>query len=168
MKAEELKRHLGLEPLPIEGGFYAETYRSELTLPASALPERFGGERPASTAIYFLLTPETSSAMHRLRAAEVYHFSLGDPVELLLLHEDGRGETVCLGQAIDEGMQLQTVVPGGCWQGSRLLEGGELALLGTTMAPGFEWEDFELGAYEDLAARFPEQRQRIRRLVKEA
>ena len=164
--AEELKRLLGLEPMPLEGGFYARTYRSEIALPPATLPERFGGERRASTAIYFLLTPDTFSALHRLAGDEIYHFYLGDPVDMLLLHQDGRSEEIRLGQGIREGMHLQVVAPGGCWQGSSLAPGGEFALLGTTMAPGFDWHDFELGDYQALAAGFPEQRDRIRELVR--
>ncbi len=167
MNAEELKRHLGLEPLPIEGGYYTQTYRSDIALSESALPERFGGGHRASTAIYFLLTPDTFSAMHRLPGDEVYHFYLGDPVELLVLAPDGRGQVVRLGQDLEAGMCVQAVVPGGCWQGSRLADGGELGLLGTTMAPGFEWQDFEAGDGGALAAQYPDFRDRILRLIHE-
>ena len=167
MNAEELKRRLGLEPLPIEGGYYTQSYRSSLVLDASALPERFGGKRWISTAIYFLLAPETFSAMHRLAGDEVYHFYLGDPVELLVLAPDGGGEIVRLGQDLEAGMRVQAIVPGGCWQGSRLADGGEYALLGTTMAPGFDWRDFEPGDGEQLIARYPDWRDRIERLVRD-
>ncbi len=167
MNAGELKRHLGLEPLPIEGGYYTQTYRSDIALPARALPEEFSGKHRASTAIYFLLTPDTFSAMHRLPGDEVYHFYLGDPVELLVLAPDGRGEVVTLGQNLAAGMRVQTVVAGGCWQGSRLVEGGEHALLGTTMAPGFEWHDFEAGDGGALAVQYPDLSDQIRRLIRD-
>ncbi len=165
MTADELKRHLGLEPLPVEGGYYTQTYRSDIALPEAALPKRFKGPHSASTAIYFLLTPDTFSAMHRLPGDEVYHFYLGDPVELLMLSPDGSGEVIHLGQDLEAGMDVQTVVPGGCWQGSHLAEGGEYALLGTTMAPGFEWQDFEAGDGGALAAQYPDFSDRIRRLI---
>lgn len=165
MNADELKRHLGLEPLPVEGGYYNQTYRSDIALPETALPERFKGPHSVSTAIYFLLTPDTFSAMHRLPGDEVYHFYLGDPVELLTLAPDGSGEVVHLGQDLEAGMCLQTVVPGGCWQGSHLTEGGDYALLGTTMAPGFEWQDFEAGDGSALAIQYPEFHDRIHRLI---
>ncbi len=166
MNAEELKRQLGLEPLPIEGGYYTQTYRSDIALPESALPERFAGARWISTAIYFLLTPDTLSSMHRLAGDEVYHFYLGDPVELLVLAPEGRGEVLRLGHDLEAGMCVQAVVPGGCWQGSHLVEGGELALLGTTMAPGFEWQDFEAGDGGALGVQYPDFRDRILRLTR--
>lgn len=101
--------------------------------------------RPASTAIYYLLTTKTYSALHRLRFDEVYHFYAGDPVELVLL-DPGRGmEIVTLGPRWSEGERVQQVVPGGTWQGSRLLSGA-WALLGTTMAPGFDFADCELAS----------------------
>ncbi len=167
MNADELKRHLGLEPLPIEGGYYTQTYRSGIALPAPALPEQFSGKHRASTATYFLLTRDTFSAMHRLPGDEVYHFYLGDPVELLVLAPDGSGEVVTLGQDLAAGKCVQTVVAGGCWQGSHLAEGGDYALLGTTMAPGFEWQDFEAGDGGALAVQYPDFRDRIRRLVRD-
>ena len=167
MNAARLQRLLGLEPLPVEGGYYAETYRSDIALPGSALPERFGGTRLSSTAIYFLLTPDTFSAMHRLAGDEVYHFYLGDPVELLVLAPGGGGEVFSLGQDLEAGMRVQTVVPGGCWQGSRLAAGGDYALLGTTMAPGFEWQDFEAGDGDKLCAEYPDFQREIRRRVRD-
>lgn len=165
MTADELKRQLGLEPLPVEGGYYTQTYRSDISLPEAALAERFKGPHSVSTAIYFLLTPDTFSAMHRLPGDEVYHFYLGDPVELLVLTPDGSGEVIHLGPDLESGMRVQTVVPGGCWQGSHLSKGGEYALLGATMAPGFEWQDFEAGDGGALAAQYPDFRDRILRLI---
>ena len=155
MTAEALKARLGLVPLPGEGGFYAETHRAALTLPASALPAGYEGARSAATAIYYLLTPDTFSALHRLPGDEVYHFYLGDPVDLLLLHPDGTAETRRLGPDLGAGMQVQTVVAGGTWQGSRLADGGAFALLGTTMAPGFDFADFEPADRATLQAHYP-------------
>ena len=155
LDAEALKRLLGLQPLPREGGFYAETYRAALTLPAPALPAAYAGARSAATAIYYLLTPGTASTLHRLPGDEVYHFYLGDPVTLLLLPPDGPGETRVLGPDLAGGMHVQTVVPGGVWQGSRLRPGGAFALLGTTMAPGFDFADFEAADGPALRARHP-------------
>lgn len=155
MTAEEIKQLLRLEPLPNEGGFYAETYRSSHTLPKNSLPAGYAGDRGLATAIYFLLTPESFSVMHRLRGDETYHFYLGDPVEMLQLNPDGTAEPILIGPKIESGMRLQHTVPGGYWQGSRLAPGGKFALLGTTMAPGFDPADFELGNRERLASLYP-------------
>ena len=153
--AKEIQELLKLKPLPIEGGYFAETYRSKFTLSQRSLPSGYFGERALSTAIYYMLTPDTFSAMHRLKGDEVYHFYLGDPTEMLILTPDGTGETLLMGQDIVSGMRLQHVVPGGVWQGSHLAPGGKFALLGTTMAPGFDPADFESGAREELSARYP-------------
>ena len=113
MDAERLKRLLGLKPLPNEGGFYAESYRSTDILAGTSLPDRYKSDRCLGTAIYFLLTPETFSALHRLVSDEVYHFYLGDPVEALLLREDGSGDLVTIGADLDSGIKPQMVVPTG-------------------------------------------------------
>ena len=152
----QLIQRLDLKPLPWEGGYYAETYRSAESIPAAALGGRYSGNRSVSTAIYYMLTPDTISAMHRLTGDEMFHFYLGDPVEMLQLFPDGSSGTVTLGQDILNGMKLQHVVPGGVWQGSRLMEGGKFALLGTTVAPGFDFADFALGNAAELKARYPE------------
>jgi uncharacterized protein len=154
--AKQIQELLKLQPLPVEGGYFVETYRSKCALARQSLPSGYPGERAISTAIYYLLTPDTFSAMHRLRGDEVYHFYLGDPAEMLLLKQEGRGETVLLGPDIASGMHLQHVVPGGTWQGSRLAPGGRFALLGTTMSPGFDPADFESGKRDELSARYPD------------
>ena len=167
IKAEELKAALGLEPLPVEGGYFAETYRSGIKIPADVLPEGSDVSRSLATAIYYLLTPHTFSALHRLASDEVYHFYLGDPVELVRLFEDGRAETIMLGPDILEGMRVQAVVPAGVWQGSRLAQGGGFALMGTTMAPGFDPGDYEHGKRDELLELFPQARELITALTRE-
>jgi hypothetical protein len=166
MDIEKLKRMLNLEPLPGEGGHYAESYRSAERLARESLPERYCGQRSFGTAIYFLLTPDTFSAMHRLASDEVYHFYLGDPVELLCLREDGSGEVLTLGTDLDAGMRPQLAVRQGAWQGSRLRPGGKFALLGTTVAPGFEFADFELAKRDVLTERYPNFAGMIRELTR--
>jgi len=153
--AKEIQELLKLQPLPVEGGYFAETHRSNFTLSQRSLPPGYSGERALSTAIYYMVTPDTFSAMHRLKGDEVYHFYLGDPAEMLILKPDGTSKTLLMGQDIVSGMRLQYVVPGGAWQGSRLVPGGKFALLGTTMAPGFDPADFELGSRGELTARYP-------------
>ena len=142
MDADAIKRTLNLAPLTFEGGFFKETYRSEVQIPSSALPDRYDGDRSAGTAIYYLLDRTTFSGLHRLKSDETYHFYQGDPVEMLMLFPDGHGERVILGSVAD-GHRPQHTVPAGVWQGSRLLGAGAVALMGTTMSPGFAREDFE-------------------------
>lgn len=156
LTAAEICKTLGLEPHPIEGGHFAQAYRSAHFVPKEALPPGYSGPRPISTAIFYLLTPATFSELHRLPGDEIFHFYLGDPVEMLQLKTDGTGERVVLGHDLAAGMRLQHVVPGGVWQGSRMIPGGEFALLGTTMAPGFDYADYETGARDRLTALYPE------------
>jgi uncharacterized protein len=168
LRAEDLIRILSLVPLPGEGGWYRETYRSPLLLPASGLPDAYGGgPRHAATAIYYLLTSDTFSALHRLRGDEIFHFYLGDPVEMLHLAPDGTGATLTLGPAIHEGMRPQVAVRGGVWQGAHMRDGGRFALLGCTVAPGFDFEDFELGRRGELLEKYPAHAELIRALTRE-
>jgi hypothetical protein len=166
MTAEEIIACLGLRPLPIEGGYFAETYRAPESLAAAALPPRYPGPRSLSTSIYYLLTPTTCSILHRLRGDEVYHFYLGDPVELVQLCPDGRGERLILGPELRRGERPQAMVPAGTWQGSRLVAGGRVALLGTTMAPGFDLDDFEAGDRAALLRSHPAFRAEIEALTR--
>jgi hypothetical protein len=105
--------------------------------------------------------------LHRLRSDEIYHFYLGDPVELLLLEPGGTGRLLVLGADLVAGLRPQAVAPAGAWQGSRLAAGGRWALLGTTMAPGFDPADFEPGRRADLSARWPDHRALIEALTRE-
>jgi predicted cupin superfamily sugar epimerase len=162
---DEVIRILGLQPLPREGGLFSETYRSAIVLAPNALPREYRGARSLSTAIYYMITPERYSALHRVHGDEVFHFYLGDPAEMLLLRGDGTGEVLTLGTDLAAGMRPQVVVPGGVWQGSRLRDGGAFALLGTTMAPGFDPGDFELGDRPALVTRFPSFAREIERLT---
>lgn len=155
---EKLKNRFGLRPLTGEGGLYAQNYTCSETFPLQSLPERYrsgDGDKPYGTAILFLLTENTFSKLHRLPTDEVYHFYLGDPVEMLQLLPDGTGKTVILGANVLNGMEVQTVAPKGVWQGSRLLPGGKYALIGCTMAPGYTQSDFEEGERENLTIQYP-------------
>jgi predicted cupin superfamily sugar epimerase len=156
LTAQRIIELLELRPLPREGGWYRETYRAGLHLPALG--------RDAATAIYYLLTPDSFSSLHRLRCDEVFHFYQGDPVEILQLDPATRtGRVLTLGNDLLDGQRPQAVVPQGVWQASRLRPGGAFALLGTTTAPGFDFADFEPGS-EALAADFPDFADRIRGL----
>jgi predicted cupin superfamily sugar epimerase len=156
MTADELIHLLRLQPHPKEGGYFRETYRSDELLSPAALAPRYGAARSVGTAIYYLLTPTTYSAIHRLKSDEVFHFYLGGPVRMLQLFPDGGGETIILGSDLVRGQRLQTVVPRGVWQGSLLEPGGDFALLGCTVAPGFDYADYEAGQRESLVRRYPQ------------
>ena len=134
--AREIANQLGLEPLPDEGGLFRRTYADA-----------------HSSAIYYLLADGDFSALHVLTAAETYHHYAGAPLQLLLLHPDGSVERPVLGTELAAGQRPQLVVPAGTWQGSR--PAGEWALVGTTMAPAFEWEMFTLGRRTDLQEQYP-------------
>lgn len=157
---------MGLVPLPGEGGYFRETYRSSDELPESSLPARYQGVggRRAATAIFYFLTPDTYSALHRLRADEIYHFYRGDPVELFTLTDTGILERKVLGDQWEAGQACQAVVDAGVWQGLRLAGRGAWALLGTTVAPGFEFADRAMATAESLS-RFPEHAQVLESLL---
>lgn len=155
MNAEKLKSLLNLVPLSIEGGYYAETYRSSEMISPECLPDRYSARRTVGTAIYYLLEPGTFSELHRVASDEIFHFYLGDPVEMLQLWPDGSGKRVLIGTDIEKGMAPQLVVPHGVWQGARLVAGGKLALLGCTVSPGFEYADYESGSRQLLSEAFP-------------
>jgi len=156
MTAEEIKQRLGLEAHPCEGGYFVQTWKSDEEIPQSALPGRYGGARAAGTAIYYLIEPSTFSEMHRLISDEVFHFYLGDPLEMLQLWPDGSSRVVILGSDLAAGMLPQIVVPKNVWQGSRLVPGGSVALFGCTVSPGFDYADYETGKRTELSREYPE------------
>jgi predicted cupin superfamily sugar epimerase len=160
MIADEIKRLLNLEPHPIEGGFFRRTYTSPGTV---ELPR---GVRHHGTAIYYLLEPGTFSEMHVLDSDEVFHFYLGDPVEMLQLHADGSSAVFTLGPDLSNGQHVQLMVPAGVWQGTRLVGDGKVALLGCTVVPGFDFADYRGGSYAELAAKWPGEADRIRALTR--
>jgi hypothetical protein len=166
LNVNQIIQILGMRPLPDEGGFYVETYRSNDMIAQAALPqERYQSDKAVSTAIYYLLTPETTSLMHRLPSDEIFHFYLGDPVQMLQLLPSGEGRVIELGHDIASGQAVQVVAAAGTWQGSRLLPDGRYALMGTTVAPGFDFADYEAGDRDDLMRRFPRYRAMIEELT---
>jgi predicted cupin superfamily sugar epimerase len=156
-------RKLGLEPHP-EGGYYRQTYRADLVL--EGLPRQFSGPRAASTAIYFLLEGENFSAFHRLRSDEVWHFYLGATVTVQVIEADGRYVQVQLGSDPEAGEVLQAVVKAGCWFASQIKDGGAFALVGCTVAPGFDFDDFELAERDRLVELYPQHRNIITKLTR--
>ncbi|MBU2690879.1 MAG: cupin domain-containing protein [Candidatus Eisenbacteria bacterium] len=163
--AEEIIQKLQLKPLPHEGGYYRETYRSGFNIPTGALPSNYDKDRHASTAIYYLLTPDTFSALHLLPADELFHFYCGDPVEMLQLHADGAGELIKIGNDLKQDHRPQILTPAGSWQGSRLVSGGKYALMGTTMVPGFEFTDYKAAVRTELISKYPEFEELIKELT---
>jgi hypothetical protein len=155
--ARDLIDLLGLVPLPGEGGHFRQTWAADSSLAPGVPGGPYRAARPVGTAIYYLLSddPDSFSALHRLPTDEVYHFYLGDPVDQLLLHPDRRVERVVLGPDLLAGQRVQHVAPRGTWQGSRLRPGGRVALLGTTMAPGFDPSDYEAGVRATLLREYP-------------
>jgi predicted cupin superfamily sugar epimerase len=153
---------LGLTPHP-EGGWFRETYRSAESI--AHLPARFDGPRACSTAIYFLLARGERSALHRLRSDELWHAYDGGPLVVTVLHDDGRLEEHRLGLDVARGESPQVVVPAGRWFGARLADGAAYALVGCTVAPGFDFADFELASRRALTARFPQHRDAVERLT---
>lgn len=152
ISAESLIRDLDLKPLPWEGGYYRETWRSDVIIPQKGLGSAYSGSRSAGTSIYYMLTPDTLSKMHRLPSPETFHFYMGDAVEMLLLHPDGADQTITFGQDISAGQHLQFTILGNTWMGGRLVAGHQngYALMGTTVAPGFDFNDLEMGTTDAL------------------
>jgi len=165
LMAERIIKLYNMKPLPGEGGYYVETYRSAESIEKSSLPERYDSDKSHSTAILYLLTPDTESRIHRLRSDEIYHFYMGDPVQLALIHPSGTIKVLFLGHDIRAGQFVQAVVPAGIWQGSFLLEGGQFALMGITVAPGFDFPDTELGSRKELLEQYPQHEDIIIRLT---
>jgi predicted cupin superfamily sugar epimerase len=157
---------LGLEAHP-EGGYYRQTYKAELILAKGSLPAEFTGARAASTAIYFLLRGEVFSAFHRLRSDEVWHFYVGATLVVHVIDGGGRYSEILLGSDAEAGEVLQAVVKAGCWFGSRVRDGKGFALVGCTVAPGFEFEDFEMGKRSGLVREYPQHRALIEGLTRE-
>jgi predicted cupin superfamily sugar epimerase len=160
MTADKIKALLRLEPHPVEGGFFRRTYTSAGTV---ELPH---GVRAQGTAIYYLLEPGTFSEMHVLSSDEIFHFYLGDPVEMLQLHPDGRSAVTKLGPDLQAGQHVQLVVPAGVWQGTRLIGDGKVALLGCSVTPGFDFADYRNASFAELAEKWPAEAERIRKLTR--
>ena len=156
---------LRLEPHP-EGGYFRQTYKSDLTIEREGLP-RFRGARAAATAIYFLLEGWNFSAFHRLRSDEMWHFYTGSPLVVHVIDPAGDYSSILLGNDPDSGYVFQAVVKAGCWFASEVQDHALWALVGCTVAPGFEFEDFELARREELARQFPQQKKLIERLTRQ-
>jgi predicted cupin superfamily sugar epimerase len=156
---------LQLDPHP-EGGCFRQSYRSEVVIAREALPSEFAGKRAASTAIYFLLDGKSFSAFHRLRSDEVWHFYAGEPLLVHVIDPGGEYFRILLGHEPEAGQVLQAVVRAGCWFASHVADWNSFALVGCTVAPGFDFEDFEMGKREELVRIYPQHRELIERLTR--
>lgn len=157
-------KYLDLKPHP-EGGYYKETYRSDGIIPATALTKILS-ERVYSTAIYYLLEQRAFSAFHRIKSDECWHYYAGDTLLIHVFHNDGVYDCIQLGSAIDKGETLQYVVPANTWFSAECAPKGRFILTGCTVAPGFDFADFEMADKHQLLKQFPSHQQIIKRLCK--
>lgn len=167
LSAADIIRHFDLKPLPVEGGYYRVTYTGDLQLPACVLPPSIRSERPAKSVIYYLLTAETKSRLHRLEIDEMWHFYLGDSVDLFVFVPDNDYTKIELGHDLLKGQTVQAVVPARSWFGARLRSGGSWALMACTLAPAYSDEDFSLpddAEFASLLARYPAQQKILHEL----
>jgi uncharacterized protein len=159
-------KKLQLEPHP-EGGHYRRTYRADLLLAKTALPQVFTGPRPVSTAIFFLLEGKDFSAFHRMQSDELWHFYLGGSLLVHVIEPEGSYSTIQLGSNPEAGETFQAAVKAGCWFASEVKDGKSFALVGCTVAPGFDFEDFELAKREQLVQIYPQHGKVIDKLTRQ-
>ena len=163
---QELIEEYKLTPHP-EGGYYRECYRSETIIPQSALPKGFKGDRASATAIYFLLEQGNFSAFHRIKSDESWHFYCGDPLHVYVIDKGGDLITFTLGSNIKLGQYFNFTVPANCWFASRPLKESSFSFVGCTVAPGFDFEEFELAKANELCKEFPQHESIIREMCRE-
>lgn len=161
---DALVARLNLAPHP-EGGFYRETYRANEAIPNAGLPARFHGDRAQSTAIYYLLRAGDRSKLHRIKSDEVWHFYDGDPLVIVAIAPNGQLTETILGRDFVAGQVPQHVVPAGHWFGAMPARGSRYTLTGCTVAPGFDFADFELATRATLLRDYPQHIAWITRLT---
>ena len=158
-------KHLQLKPHP-EGGYFKETYRSAECISASALPGRFQGERSFSTAIYYLLEQGDFSVFHKIKSDECWHFYAGESLLLHVIENDGKYLCIKLGSNLAEGETFQFVVPANTWFASEPAPDSSFSLAGCTVAPGFDFADFEIASKASLLDSFPQHKSIIEKLAR--
>jgi predicted cupin superfamily sugar epimerase len=158
MTAEQIIKKLKMNPLPKEGGYFVVTHHSDEQLTAEALPDRYQNVRSISGAIYYLVTTDNISALHKLCSDEIYYYHYGDPLEMLFLGPDGQSERKILGMELESGQKPQHLAPRNWWQGSRPLPGQPhgFSLLSTSMAPAYDESDVVFGDRKTLISQFPD------------
>jgi len=157
--------YLNLQPHP-EGGWFNEPYRSEEMIKAENLPQGFQGDRNISTAIYYLLESSDFSAFHRIKSDEIWHFYAGDPLTIYMIDAQGNLSESLLGNNSWKNEFPQQVVPKGNWFAAKVKSPGTFTLVGCTVAPGFDFRDFEAGKKEDLQTQFPRHKKIIAQLCR--
>ena len=148
-----------------EGGYFREMYRSDEKISKNALPSRYKGDRNFSTSIYFLLKQDQFSNFHRIKSDETWHFYQGDPLELYVINPDGGLNKNLLGPELDQKQYMQLTIPRGHWFGGKVKAGGSYTLVGCTVAPGFHFDDFEMGKRNKLTNLFPQHEHIIKELT---
>jgi predicted cupin superfamily sugar epimerase len=165
LSAVDYVEQLQLQPHP-EGGYYSRTYQSHEQIPAAVLPARFGADRVMSTAIYFLLEGTDYSAFHRIKSDELWHFYAGGGLHIYVIHPDGKGEILLLGSDMRQGYRFQQLVKAGCWFASKPENETSFSLVGCTVAPGFDFADFEMAKREELLNLYPQYEPWIQQLCR--
>lgn len=165
-RTKEIIDWLSLSPHP-EGGWYRQVYQSEESIPGSALPGRFGADRRIATSIYFLLGYGNFSAFHRIKSDEIWHHYEGGPLQLFVISPKGELKMLRLGKQDKDGASPQLVVSQGCWFASKPFSEKDYCLVGCTVAPGFDFNDFELAGREELIQLYPQHQSIIRDLTRE-
>ena len=164
-KLEKIIEKLDLKPHP-EGGYFKETYRSLGEIKSESLDKAYSGDRNFSTCIYFLLTSENLSALHRIKQDEIWHFYLGSPIKLHTISQTGEHRSYIIGNDILNGETPQLIVNGGDWFAAEVLNENDFSLVGCTVSPGFSFEDFELPARKDMLGKFPEHEELITKFTR--
>jgi predicted cupin superfamily sugar epimerase len=159
-------KNLNLKPHP-EGGYYREPYDSQEKIPKKFLPERYKGDRSFCNAIYYLLEKNDFSSFHRIQSDEIWHHYEGSSLLIHVIHPQGKYEILKLGKTLENGEEPQIVVPWGVWFGAELVDKSSLALVGCTVAPGFDFQDFEMGKRTDLLKQFPQHKEIISQLTRD-
>lgn len=149
-----------------EGGYYREIYRSGEQIPAASLPQRYRGPRAFSTSIYFLLKGEDFSTFHRLHSDEIWHFYAGGSLTVYSINPHGVLSQILLGDDFENGEVFQAVIPQGSWFAAQPNEAQSFSLIGCTVAPGFDFQDFEIGERGALIKLFPQHREIISRFTR--
>lgn len=158
VSAEDVIKALQLTPLPEEGGYYREIFRDK----GKSHFQHLDGERNFSTSIFYLVTPEEFSGLHGVKSSEVFHFYGGDPVQMVQIDSAGNLSKIILGSNFLAGENPQVTVEPHVWQGTKLVSGGRWALLGCTVAPGFDFQDFIPGQFNELKSLFPQHEKLIK------